>query len=213
MECNVIATGSKGNAVLLNNSILIDCGVPYSAVKAYEQRIQYLFLTHEHGDHVKMSTIKRLLFNRPTIRIIAGKHLAPKLADISPRNLFFADLGKTYITAGIKFKALPLVHDVVNIAWDMSINGETVIYATDTAELSHIEAKGRDLYLIEGNYKIAEIAQRMSEKRNAGLYCYEERVLKTHLSVEAANRWLLNNIGENSQYILLHEHGENSDGE
>ena len=32
MTCDVIATGSKGNAVLLNGAYLIDCGVPFVVV-------------------------------------------------------------------------------------------------------------------------------------------------------------------------------------
>lgn len=31
---NIIATGSKGNAVVIEHEILIDCGVPFKALAA-----------------------------------------------------------------------------------------------------------------------------------------------------------------------------------
>lgn len=35
MTFDVIATGSNGNAVVLNKNILIDCGVSWKAIKPY----------------------------------------------------------------------------------------------------------------------------------------------------------------------------------
>ena len=32
VACDVISTGSKGNAVLLNYWLLVDCGVPFKAL-------------------------------------------------------------------------------------------------------------------------------------------------------------------------------------
>ena len=32
IACDVISTGSKGNAVLLNYWLLVDCGVPFKAL-------------------------------------------------------------------------------------------------------------------------------------------------------------------------------------
>lgn len=34
IDCNIIATGSKGNAVVIEHEILIDCGVPFKALAA-----------------------------------------------------------------------------------------------------------------------------------------------------------------------------------
>lgn len=206
MECKVLATGSRGNAVLLNNSILIDCGIPYSLLREYEKDLEYIFLTHQHKDHLNLATIKRIVFNRPTIRIIAGEHLANELKTIPARNLFFTKMWGKYKIGKFRFRAVPLIHDVTNVGWDFDINGYKAIYATDTARISHIEAKGYNLYLIEGNYKIAEIAQRMKDKDIIGQYSYERRVLQTHLSVEQAEKWLLDNASENSEYIFLHGH-------
>lgn len=44
---NIIGTGSSGNAVLYDNSILVDIGLPYSKIKPYVKNIKLLLLTHQ----------------------------------------------------------------------------------------------------------------------------------------------------------------------
>ena len=46
MTFNVIATGSTGNAVVINDSILIDCGVPYKALEPVKKDLKLVLLTH-----------------------------------------------------------------------------------------------------------------------------------------------------------------------
>lgn len=58
MTCNVIATGSKGNAVHLGGSLLVDCGVPFKALCGCFRELKLGLLTHLHSDH----------FNRVTLR-------------------------------------------------------------------------------------------------------------------------------------------------
>ena len=64
MTCNVIATGSQGNAVVLDGTILLDCGVPFGALEEVCQDLSLVVLTHIHGDHFRPETIKRLAFLR-----------------------------------------------------------------------------------------------------------------------------------------------------
>ena len=51
MEYNIISTGSKGNAVVINDVILIDCGVSFRALKDVYKNIKIVLLTHIHSDH------------------------------------------------------------------------------------------------------------------------------------------------------------------
>ena len=48
MTFDVIATGSTGNAVAINGSILIDCGVPFKALDGVKKDLQLVLLTHAH---------------------------------------------------------------------------------------------------------------------------------------------------------------------
>lgn len=68
MDCKIISTGSQGNAVLIQNTILIDCGVPFSRLTDDYKNLKLVLLTHSHGDHFNPSTLRRLARERPTLR-------------------------------------------------------------------------------------------------------------------------------------------------
>ena len=40
MTYNIVATGSRGNAVVINERILIDCGVPYYKLEPHADKIK-----------------------------------------------------------------------------------------------------------------------------------------------------------------------------
>lgn len=49
MDYEIIASGSSGNALLIEKTILIDCGVPFSKIKPYYENIKVVLLTHAHS--------------------------------------------------------------------------------------------------------------------------------------------------------------------
>lgn len=49
MKCDIIQTGSSGNAVLINNYFLCDCGISYSKLKPYIDKIKVIFISHGHS--------------------------------------------------------------------------------------------------------------------------------------------------------------------
>lgn len=49
MTYEVIQTGSSGNAVLINNEILIDCGVSWKKIQPHAKKLKLVLLTHEHS--------------------------------------------------------------------------------------------------------------------------------------------------------------------
>ncbi len=215
INLKIISTGSKGNAVLLDNQILIDCGVPYCRLSALADRIKYIFLTHRHSDHLNTSTLRRLCTEHPSIKVIYNGYLAGALykdcSDFIFKSSFITEPRKWYQIGAVTFENEMLIHDVPNCAWKIFIKsnyGDTfrVIYATDTNSLEHIRAKGYELYLIEANYDKDEIIKRMKEKTACGGYMYEDRVLKTHLSKQQADEWLYKNMGEYSSFIYMHTH-------
>lgn len=79
---------------------------------------------------------------------------------------------------------------------------------TDTKTVEGISAKNYDLYLIEGNYDEDEIDERIKEKQRNCKYVYEFRAKGSHLSKQQASDFLLNNMGENSEYVFMHQHVE-----
>lgn len=99
-----------------------------------------------------------------------------------------------------------LYHDVPNCGYMIFIDGEKLLYATDTSTLDHIEAKNYDYYLIEANHTHAEIEARIAEKQARGEFAYETRAAQNHLSQEQAMDWLARNAGPQSRCIFLHQH-------
>lgn len=214
MTCNVIATGSQGNAVILNNEILIDCGVPHKQLKPYVRGLRLVLLTHAHSDHFNPTTIRRLHRDRPALRFgccewmvshLLAADVSPKVIDVYP-TLFGCISG--YDRNRILVSAFPLYHDVENCGYKLTISGKTALYATDTATMDGISAPGFDLYMIEANHTEEEIEERIRRKKESGEYIYEHRVENTHLSRESADAWLAMNAGPNSQVIYLHQHKE-----
>lgn len=208
MNYNIISTGSQGNAVVVNNHILIDCGVTFKALKDVYKDLQIVLLTHIHTDHFNGKTIKRLADERPTIRIGCCEWLVNDLveAGVPKQQIDVLGIGKIYDYKAFKVSPIKLYHNVPNCGYRIFANGEKAIYATDTEHLQGITAKDYDLYMIEANYTDEDLQERINAKLEAGEYCYELNVASRHLSHEQASEWLMENMSVKSEYVFLHGH-------
>ena len=220
MTFNVIATGSAGNAVVVNGNILIDCGVPFKVLSGVKKDLKLVLLTHAHGDHFRPRTVRALHKERPTLRWGCCEWMVPPLleAGVDKRviDVYDPDL-PAFLMYGPSLSVRPerLVHDVPNCGYHMIFTPEhgkreRLFYATDTATLDGVEAPGYDLYLIEANHTRDELEARAKAKREAGEFAYEYRAAANHLSQEQALDWLYSQMWPNSRYVFLHQHQERS---
>ena len=210
MNYKIISTGSQGNAIVLNNIILLDCGVPFKDLKDVYKDLRIVLLTHIHGDHFNKTTIRKLAEERPTLRFACCSWLLKELLEcgVSIHKIDVLEIGRIYDYKTFQVSPVKLYHDVDNAGWRVFQNAEKAIYMTDTFTLTGIKAKNYDLYLVEANYITEELEERIRSKEAAGEYVYEYRVQKVHLSKEKADEWLLENIGENSEAVYIHQHTE-----
>lgn len=216
MTFNVIATGSTGNAVVINDSILIDCGVPYKALEPVKKDLKLVLLTHVHSDHFKPRTVRALHKARPTLRWGCCEWMVEPLleAGVDRRVIDVYDHNiPAFLMYGPSLSIRPqqLVHDAPNCGYHLIFTPEhgrreRLFYATDTATLDGVEAKDYDLYLIEANHTREELEARAKAKLEAGQYAYEYRAAANHLSQEQALDWLYSQMGPNSRYVFLHAH-------
>lgn len=199
----VLSSGSKGNCVIYHDTIAVDMGVPYNAIKNYKNDLQLVLLTHIHGDHFNFSTIKKLSFERPTLRFACGKFLLDFLPEI--KNIDVLESGKIYDYGQFKISPITLYHDVENFGYRIFKDDTKIIHATDTSHLQGIEAKNYDLYAIEHNYNEDTIYQSIKEKQINGNYAYQIGSINTHLSEQQARDFIFKNRGEKSKILRLHE--------
>lgn len=209
IDYNIISTGSQGNAVVINNIILIDCGVSFKALKPFYKDFKLVLLTHIHCDHFKKSAIKALARERPTLRFACGRWLVQPLigCGVSPHNIDILDFGKLYGYGVCNIIPVSLVHNVPNMGFKIEFsNGRKMIYATDTNNLHGITAKNYDLFLIEANYEDEIIKEKIKQKQINGEYAYEVQVLRNHLSKAKCDDFIYSNIGPGGTYVYLHCH-------
>ena len=208
MEYEIISTGSQGNAVVVNKTVLVDVGVSFKALKGVYKDLKLVLLTHIHSDHFNARTIKRLADERPALRFGCCQWLVKPLVDcgVPKERIDVYEIGKIYDYKAFKVSPIKLYHNVPNCGYRIFANGEKAIYATDTGHLQGITAKDYSLYLIEANYTEGDLEQRIIEKTAAGQYCYELYVADRHLSHEQASEFLLANMGQNGKYVFLHQH-------
>ena len=206
MRYNIIGSGSSGNAVIINDVIMIDCGVSFKALREVYKKIKLVLLTHVHGDHYKPSTIRMLAKNRPTLRVACCEWLADEVGRIVKRTDVL-EIGKTYNYGEFKVSPIKLYHDVPNCGYRIFWGDKKLLYATDTSTMQGISAKNYDMYMIERNYEEAEIIDRIAKKEACGKYAYERRAMHNHLSDQQCNEFIAANAGPNSEYIYMHMHG------
>lgn len=211
MTCDVISSGSRGNAVFVDG-ILLDCGVSFKKLTPYLRKIKLVLLTHEHKDHFNESTIRQLAALRPTVRFGCCEWLGTALiaAGVPSKRIDIYKPNEVYRydAANITVSAFELLHDVPNCGYKFTIGSEKGFYATDTGNLNDIDAKGYDLYLIEANHGEQEIRKRMNAKIADGKFSYEVRAMAGHLSKEQADAFLIKNAEPQSKFCYLHQHQE-----
>ena len=221
IEYHVIASGSSGNAVVINGEILIDCGVPMKKLResGYIKSLKLVLLTHEHGDHFNTATVRALHKERPALRWGCCEWMVVPLlkACVKASQIDIVEAtepgstSKALIYNNLAIVSpVALIHDVPNCGWEIHHGRESLFYATDTSALDHIEAKDYDYYLIEANHIRTEIEARIAEKQARGEFSYEVRAAQNHLSQEQALDWLARNISperwNSTEIVFLHQH-------
>ena len=200
----IISSGSDGNAVIYCGSVLIDCGVRFNLIKPYIKDIQLILLTHEHYDHLNVSTLKKICRERPSLRVGCGDFMTQHLSEI--KNVDIYDPNKMYDYKLFQISPIVLYHDVKNFGYRIFKDGKKILHATDTCHLQGIEAKNYDLYAIESNYDEETIEEDIKQAEMLGEFPYRKFAINSHLSEQQARNFFFENKGENSKLIRLHEH-------
>lgn len=205
---HIISTGSQGNAVVVNETVLIDCGIPFKVLEPHYRRLKLVLLTHIHSDHFRASTLRKLAQERPTLRFACCRWLVEPLvaAGVPAGNIDLLEPGIMYGYGICNVIPIYLTHNVPNCGYKIHFLRGKVFYATDTNNLNGIVARHYDLYMIEANYEDEVIREKIAAKREAGEYAYELRAMRNHLSKAKCDDFIYRNIGPGGEYVYLHCH-------
>lgn len=201
LNYKIIASGSKGNAVRIGE-IMIDCGVPYKAMKTELMKCKVLFITHIHSDHVAKPTLDAIKRNHPLIKIIGNYQVAEKYGvDI---------ISNKHTIGNRRWKLTPFYvpHDVVTqgAVIDFIDAGDTkncrVIYVTDSAGTDKWIVGKYDYLFIESNHDEKLIALAKPSK-----YGYNvKNAAYRHTSTQKSKAfYYMNRADKQSPWIELHK--------
>jgi ribonuclease BN (tRNA processing enzyme) len=197
MDYSIISTGSKGNCVIINKNIMVDCGVAFRSIKKYLYDVKYLLLTHTHSDHINRKTIQLIAEEFPKI-IIIGNHEVHQVWNCS----FIANAGFDIVTEDYTFTPFEALHDVLCYGFVFEVDGQRVIYCTDTGTMENAPEGVYDYFFIESNHD----EQKLEQVRNQYKGTYNPYLSgKRHLSTQQAKGfYFMNRRSPDSVFIELH---------
>jgi phosphoribosyl 1,2-cyclic phosphodiesterase len=170
MRFSVLASGSSGNAVYVENeehSFLVDVGLSgkkmeqlFSEIDRDMKKLSGIFVTHEHSDHIK------------GLGVIARKHGVPIFANektwlamdshignVSLDQRFQFDMETIKTFGSIDIQSFAVSHDAADpMFYIFHENGRKLVLITDTGYVSdrmkgHI--KGADAFVFESNHDVS----------------------------------------------------------
>lgn len=161
---------------------------------------------------MNVSTIKKIISERPSVKIVCGPEVAEKLTNLA-RNTIILKQGMKFskrlkhshkANNKVIIEPVAVYHDVETFGYRIDLDGIKIFYATDTATLEGIEAKEYDYYFIESNYD-EEVLKRVSlRNQEEGKFDDGQRVIDTHLSVQQCQEFYIKNKKEGSSLVTLH---------
>lgn len=199
MRYHLIASGSKGNAFLLENGstkVLIDCGTTQRNIKNNLERLDIsihdldaILITHDHSDHIQAIN----LFKNHTV--YAPKTLSIKTDLVMPYESF--EVGN--------FKIIPIQtsHDTeISVGYVIEDEDHKLVYITDTGYVRNEDLnylKKADLIVLESNHD-PELLMKTNRP-----YHIKQRILSDtgHLSNDSCGTILSQIVSDKTQEILL----------
>lgn len=110
----IVGTGSSGNCYIYNKDLMIDIGLPWKKIELYYKDIKLLLLTHQHGDHINISSLKKFIFERPSLIILCCDFLIDFLKEngIYGKNIYILHIDKQYDLGKYLITPVYAPHDV-----------------------------------------------------------------------------------------------------
>lgn len=171
ISVRILATGSSGNCVLIDDTILVDAGITYKHFREFGiplEQISCCIITHKHGDHMNKPFTRKLLTSGISVYMsedcAADLQMEGKLdvqKYVEDLHIKFFDPKMTYQFSDVlKMTVHPQKHhDIINYALVFEDDEQRLLYSTDLDSLEPsdvgeglIHLGMFDTILLEGNY-------------------------------------------------------------
>lgn len=214
MILKVLGSSSKGNCYLLmakDDILILEAGVGIKDIKlalGFDFRnVKGCLITHEHKDHSKSA----IELHNMGIPIYATKGTREAIGLPHKASCVLVPEETTIKIGGYVITSYNAKHDAAEPCMYLIYHPEmgSLVFATDTYMIPY-DFRGLDHYLIEANYSIKIIEDKVSEGSLSTKLA--QRIIKSHLSLESAIKQVkgsetLQNV------ILIHLSDSNSNAE
>ncbi len=214
-----IASSSKGNCYLIKSektAILLDAGISYrrirNALRSVDLeigKIEGLFLTHEHIDHVQSAHMIMSYSNKIETYCSNGtsEAIIAKFENIDDKRINVVEKNQTFMVGDVEVTAFALSHDANEpMSYSFKKDGKKISIVTDTGKMTDEIDEAiadSDILVIESNHEENILLY--------GRYPYhvKRRILSDigHLSNEtcgkAIGRFLDNQTEKKVPYVFL----------
>jgi phosphoribosyl 1,2-cyclic phosphodiesterase len=215
MEITVLASGSKGNATLVqteNVTVLIDAGISYLQLKKRMEKhglnvkkIDIVLITHEHSDHIKGLDV---LVRKEHPKVCLTEHTLHALPEKLLDTIKSEDYEQIQPLIGLKLGDLEVLpfsvsHDSSDaVGYVLYHQGKKVVYCTDIGYLPDRDfdlLKGANVYIFEANYDVTLLFT------SARPFYLKQRIdsVKGHMSNTDSAYNMVSLVGVNTSHIVL----------
>ncbi len=216
MKLCTIASGSSGNCTYINSHethILVDIGISgkkvvqaLTEIEVSPQDIQAIFITHEHGDHIKGVGIFSRKYNTPiyatqkTWTMLDNNNLIGKVESYN-KKIITPNI--PIILGKLSIKAYPITHDAVEpVGYIFTRDNKKIAILTDVGCINSTiiqELSNCNGIMLEFNHD-----KNMLEVGNYP-YPLKKRILGSygHLSNDTAAKTLAHIYHKNMQWAVL----------
>lgn len=210
MEIKPLASSSEGNAYIVSDGktkLLIECGLPMSELQRLSgysiSSVDGCLISHEHGDHALSAEEVMAL----GVDCYMSKYTAANLILDGNHRTKIVESTKTFTVGTFNIMPLEMNHDVYCLGFVIvsNVTYEKLLFATDTFYIQW-KVPELDYIMIEANYDKNILNERIASGDTA--MPAKSRLLKSHMEIENAIRWLENNdLSKCKRIYLMHLSG------